>query len=113
MERATAALAKGLRQLGHRAVTLTAAEQLQPDPDVIRLRTLAASFPCDDDTLRRAIHEAGERLHCEIAAAFDTLGVDIAVYVDALWGLGRVAVQHRARSVLATHVIGQIGRAHV
>ncbi|NKQ55595.1 glycosyltransferase family 4 protein [Amycolatopsis sp. K13G38] len=106
MERATAALAKGLRQLGHRAVILTAAEQPQPDPDVIRLRTLAISFPCDDDALRRAIHEAGERLHREITAAFDAHAVDIAVYVDALWGLGSVAVQHRARSVLATHVIG-------
>ncbi|OLT41699.1 glycosyltransferase [Saccharomonospora sp. CUA-673] len=106
MERATAALASGLRQLGHRAVILTAAEQPEPDPDVIRLHTLASSFPCDDDTLRRAIHEAGDRLHREIVATFDALGVDVAVYVDALWGLGRVAVQHRARSVLATHVIG-------
>lgn len=106
MERATAALASGLRQIGHRAVILTAAEQPKPDPEVIRLHTLAASFPCDDDTLRQVIHEAGDRLHGEIVATFDALGVDVAVYVDALWGLGRVAVQHRARSVLATHVIG-------
>ncbi|GAB3673707.1 glycosyltransferase family 4 protein [Saccharopolyspora tripterygii] len=106
MERATAALAQGLRQLGHRAIILTAAEQPELDPDVIQLNALAASFPCDDDTLRRAIHEAGDRLHREITATFDAHGVDIAVYVDALWGLGRVAVQHRARSVLATHVIG-------
>lgn len=106
MERATAALVKGLRQLGHRAIILTAAEQPEPDPDVIRSLTLAASFPCDDDTLRRAIHEAGEQLHREITEAFDTLGVDTAVYVDALWGLGRAAVQHRARSVLVAHVIG-------
>lgn len=106
MERATAALAAGLRQLGHRAVIITAARQPTPDPDVIELRTLAPPFPCDDDTLRDAIDTAGGRLHQEIATVFDTIGVDIAVYVDALWGLGRVAIQHRARSVLAVHVVG-------
>lgn len=106
MERATAALAHGLRWLGHRAVILTAAKQPRRCPDIVQLRSLAASFPCDDDTLRRAIHHAGKHLHREITTTFDALGVDIAVYVDALWGLGRIAVQHPARSVLVTHVIG-------
>lgn len=106
MERATAALAHGLRQLGHRAVILTAAEQPRPSPDIIQLRSVDVSFPCDDDTLRSAIHSARGQLHREIITAFDALGVDIAVYVDALWGLGRVAVQHPARSVLAAHVLG-------
>lgn len=108
MERATAALAAGLRQLGHRAVILTAARQPRDelDPNVIELRTLTPEFPCDDNTLRHAIDTAGDSLRREIAALFERIGVDIAVYVDALWGLGRVGLRHRARCVLAVHVVG-------
>ncbi len=55
MERATAALAKGLRQLGHRAITLTAAEQAEPDPDVIRLLAENRRHLIPDRTRHRGV----------------------------------------------------------
>jgi iron(II)-dependent oxidoreductase len=108
MERAVAAMASGLRQLGHQAVIITAAPQPGPDPGVITLTRLPAAFPCDDSTLRGAIRSAGPALAREIETALREHHADVIVYVDALWGLGILAaeVRHPARRVLAVHVVG-------
>ncbi len=108
MERAVAAMASGLRQLGHQAVIITAAPQPGPDPGVITLTRLPVAFPCDDATLRDAIRSAGPALAREIEAALREHHADVVVYVDALWGLGILAgeVRHPARRVLAVHVVG-------
>ncbi|MGH3737679.1 MAG: glycosyltransferase family 4 protein [Micromonosporaceae bacterium] len=110
MERAVAACANGLTQIGHRAVIVTA-DPTAPDTystaPVITLKTLAVPSPCDDDTLRAALDAAGEQLHAELACVFAAHQVDAVVYVDALWGLGRVMpTGGPARRVLAAHVIG-------
>ena len=108
MERAVAAMASGLRQLGHQAVIITAAPQPRPDPHVITLTRLPVAFPCDDATLRDAIRSAGPALAREIKATLTEHQADVVVYVDALWGLGILAgeVGHPARRVLAVHVVG-------
>lgn len=104
MERATANLADGLRHLGHRAIVITAQRCL--DPDVVRLRSMNLTFPCDDTTLRDAIDHRGGLIQDELAAILDEHRVDVVVHVDALWGLGRIMPRHRARRVLAVHVMG-------
>ena len=108
MERAVAAMASGLRKLGHRAVIITAAPQQGSEPGVIALANLSVAFPCDDSTLRDAIVSAGPELAYELEAALCEHHADLVVYVDALWGLGMLAedVCHPARRVLSVHVVG-------
>jgi hypothetical protein len=108
MERAVAAMAAGLRRLGHRALVLTAASQPWPDAGVIRLRELPVAFPCDDVTLRGAIRANQAAVTCELSVALARYRADVVVYVDGLWGLGRLAasVGYPARRVLAVHVMG-------
>ncbi|GLZ37896.1 glycosyltransferase family 4 protein [Actinokineospora sp. NBRC 105648] len=109
MERATAALALGLRQLGHRAIIITAVRTPsddEPDEDLIVLDSLRVTFPADDDELRSAITRSEKSIAADLRALFRRHQVDVAVYVDGLWGLGRIAPQSRARSVLAMHVLG-------
>jgi glycosyltransferase involved in cell wall biosynthesis len=108
MERAVAALAAGLRSGGHRAVILTAASQPRPGPGIIRLRELPVTLPCDDNVLRTAALTRQTAVAHELGATLTRQRADVVVYVDGLWGLGRLAasVQHRARRVLAVHVVG-------
>jgi len=108
MERAVAALASGLRQLGHQAIIITAAPQQGPDPGVITLSEFPVAFPCDDGALRDAIRSCGPALAREMEAVLRQHHADVVVYVDALWGLGILAseVRHPARRVLAVHVVG-------
>ncbi|SEG93872.1 iron(II)-dependent oxidoreductase [Thermomonospora echinospora] len=106
MERATAALAHGLRGLGHRALVITARPQQRADKNVIELYSLAVRFPCDDLSLRRAIDRSARAIRAEITGILDRHRIDIVVYVDALWGFGRAMADHPARKVLAVHVIG-------
>jgi len=108
MERAVAAMAAGLRRLGHRVLILTAASQPRPDSGIVRLRELPVTFPCDDYALRDTaqVHQAA--IARELDVTLTRHQADVVVYVDGLWGLGRLAamVQHRARRVLAVHVVG-------
>jgi iron(II)-dependent oxidoreductase len=108
MERSVAALAAGLRKLGHRTVIVTAAPQSRPEPDVVQLAHLSVAFPSDDATLRDAIKTHHAALSRELDAVLAARQADLIVYTDALWGLGRIAfaVQHQARRVLAVHVMG-------
>jgi iron(II)-dependent oxidoreductase len=105
MERATAGLAQGLRELGHRSLLITAAPILAPDTDLLALRSVEIAFPCDDQQLRHAI--STPRVAAELRELYREHRVDIAVCVDALWGLGRIAPPcGGVRSVLAMHVLG-------
>jgi glycosyltransferase involved in cell wall biosynthesis len=108
IERSVAAMAAGLRKLGHRAVIITAAPQPGPDPGIIQLGRLPVAFPSDDPTLRRAVETCQATLSRELRAALTARQAGLIVYADALWGLGRIAfaVQHPARRVLAVHVVG-------
>lgn len=113
MERATAALAHGLRQLGHRALIITAAGPASADDrideDMFVLGSVGVTFPAADDELRAAISTHGQDkiIAADLRSLYRRHHVDIAVYVDALWGLGRLApVCHGVRTVLAMHVVG-------
>ncbi|WP_257900985.1 glycosyltransferase family 4 protein [Saccharothrix obliqua] len=112
MERATAALAHGLRRLGHRALIITATEPdhaTDEEMDGVVLSSVGVTFPADDDELREAIstHGQDEIITADLRALYHRHRVDIAVYVDALWGLGRLAPEcDGVRTVLAMHVVG-------
>jgi glycosyltransferase involved in cell wall biosynthesis len=110
MERATAAAAAGLVTAGHRAVIITAAGQAGASfagATVERLTTVSVRFPCADHVLRSAIDRAGDLLCHELLSLYMRHRVDAAVYVDALWGLGRVMPASRpTHRLLALHVLG-------
>ncbi|WP_228769804.1 glycosyltransferase family 4 protein [Actinokineospora alba] len=112
MARATAALANGLRQLGHRALIITAAAPSRGtaiEEDLIVLGSVGVDFPTVDDDLRDAIstHGQDQIITEDLRRLYHRHQVDIAVYVDALWGLGRLAPTcEGVRSVLAMHVVG-------
>jgi Glycosyltransferase Family 4 len=108
MERAVAAMSAGLRERGHRVLILTAAPQPRPDTGIVRLRELPVTFPCDDNTLRNAAQARQTAIARELDATLTREQAHVVVYVDGLWGLGRLAaaVAHRARRVLAVHVVG-------
>lgn len=110
MERATAATATALTNAGHRAVIITAAvaeATAYGGAHVEPLTTLPVTFPCDDATLRGLIDEHATHVGAELRRHYHRHRVDIAVYVDALWGLGRLAPTGApARRILAAHVVG-------
>lgn len=110
MERAVAASTIGLTAIGHQAVIITADRRAPASyggTPVVVLDTLTIPDPCTDEALRAAIEAAGERLQQELLSLFTTHHVDAAVYVDGLWGLGRVMpTTGPNRRVLAMHVVG-------
>ncbi|WP_182883919.1 glycosyltransferase family 4 protein [Microbispora sp. H10949] len=101
IERATAALAAGLRLRGHDTLIISAATEAEA---IVRLESLRVTFPMDDRALRRAIETSS--VSDEIAEILDRHRADVVVYTDALWGLGRAMANHPARKVLAVHVVG-------
>ncbi|MFG2913121.1 glycosyltransferase family 4 protein [Kitasatospora sp. NPDC048298] len=110
IERATAALALGLAQNGHRPVIATAAPQPEgpglPGVTVAQLRLDDVHFPCDDDTLRRAVTYQDTRLTRQIRALITEHRIDTVLFTDALWGLGRLRgdIPGHVRRALAAHV---------
>lgn len=110
MERAVAAHAAGLTAAGHHAVIITAdhtAPSNYRGATVATLTALDGTFPCDDTTLRTGIHNATGELRRQLVTVFARERVDVAVYVDALWGLGAVMPAYpNTRNVLAAHVVG-------
>lgn len=110
MERAVAASAVGLAATGHHAVIITADRSASINyagAPVVVLNTLTIPDPCGDDALRAAIDAAGDQLHDELLTIFAAHDVHAAVYVDGLWGLGRMMpTTGPTRRVLATHVVG-------
>ncbi|MFB6557490.1 glycosyltransferase family 4 protein [Streptomyces sp. NPDC056400] len=110
IERATAALAAGLAEAGHRAVIATAA----PQPAAPALAGVAVEdldlgvvFPCDDDTLRAAVTARQDKTIGRLCEIAERHKADTIVFTDALWGLGRIApaLPVRYRCVLAAHVL--------
>lgn len=110
MERAVAASAAGLVEAGHHAIIVTAADAgvtKYRGAAVARLASLDVRFPCTDDVLRHAMVDNERAIAEELADLYTTHQVDIAVYVDALWGLGAVMpTDVPQRRVLAVHVVG-------
>src|SRR6266568_3448096 len=104
MERAVAAHAVGLTKAGHKAVIVTAdptAPRTYRDATVATITALGGTFPCDDTTLRTAIHQGRDALRRHLVTVFAHERVDVAVYVDALWGLGSIMPAHpQTRNVL-------------
>ncbi|MCT9934935.1 glycosyltransferase family 4 protein [Planotetraspora sp. A-T 1434] len=101
IERATAALAAGLRMRGHDTLIISAAAEAA---DIVRLESLRVTFPMEDPALRLAIEASS--VSDEIAEILNRHRADVVVYTDALWGLGRAMADHPARKVLAVHVMG-------
>ncbi|MGW3618606.1 glycosyltransferase family 4 protein [Micromonospora arida] len=110
MERAVIAHAAGLQQINAEAVIVTADPAAPPtyrNVPIERLRSLDVQFPCDDATLRAAIDASAPAIGEELERLFRRRQVRAVVYVDALWGLGRIMPTHPGiRTVLAAHVIG-------
>lgn len=110
MERAVAAAAAGLVAAGHHAVIVTAdrtAPVTYAGAPVVVLDSLRVPDPCTDDTLRNVVDAAAGQLHLELERTFARYRVDTAIYVDGLWGLGRIMpTTAPARRVLAVHVLG-------
>ena len=110
MERAVAAASYGLVARGHRAVIVTATNAgstTYRGAEVVRLTSLDMSFPCTDEELRQAITAGEPAIAAELADLYARHRVDIAVYVDALWGLGAtMPTAVPARRILAAHVVG-------
>ncbi|MBG0818687.1 hypothetical protein [Planomonospora sp. ID82291] len=80
IERATAALAVGLRKRGHETVVFTATGH--DGPGIVRLRSLEVDFPTDDRTLRAAIDASSVRE--EITELLEHYRAEAVVYTDAL-----------------------------
>ncbi|MER5642060.1 glycosyltransferase family 4 protein [Kitasatospora sp. NPDC002227] len=112
IERATAALALGLAQSGHRPVIATAAPQpdidseLLPGVTVDHLTIEGLTFPCDDQALRRAVTLQDGLLSAQIRAMVLRHRIDTVLFTDALWGLGRLRgeIPGHVRRALAVHV---------
>jgi iron(II)-dependent oxidoreductase len=105
MERAVAGLIDGLNLIGHNAVVLTASTDARGDPRAVPIPGLRVRFPSDDQTLRSAI-DTTPGLEERIDHVLHQHSIDVACYVDALWGLGRVLTRGPARAVLGMHVVG-------
>lgn len=110
MERAVAAAAAGLVQSGQQAVIVTAdptAPVTYAGAPVVVLDSLCIPDPCTDHTLRAAVDAEAGQVQVELEQTFTRHHVDSAVYVDGLWGLGRIMpTTGTARRVLAAHVVG-------
>ncbi|MEU6974065.1 glycosyltransferase family 4 protein [Kitasatospora aureofaciens] len=110
IERATATLALGLAQNGHRPVIATAAPQPDnphlPGVTVAQLCLDDVQFPCDDDVLRRAVTYQDRRLTRQIRGLITEHRIDTVLFCDALWGLGRLRgdIPGHVRRALAAHV---------
>src|SRR5262245_42254936 len=110
MERAVVASAVGLAMAGHNAVIVTgnrAAPDSYRSVPITILDTLTVPDPCGDTELRSAVGTAENRVQHEMLRILAAHAADAAVYVDALWGLGRIMpAGGNARRVLAVHVVG-------
>jgi glycosyltransferase involved in cell wall biosynthesis len=91
LERSVAALAAGLRELGHRAVIITAAGKASgADPDVLSLASVRVADPATEDDLLAALGSAGPVCD-EVETLLRRNRVDVVCWADASWGLGHLA----------------------
>ncbi|MFI9644372.1 glycosyltransferase family 4 protein [Micromonospora sp. NPDC051925] len=109
IERSIAALATGLRLLGHRALILTAT--LPPDvdaariePDMIRLRGVRLPDPATEADLLAALADPAS-VQAEVTDLLGHHQVDLVCWADASWGLGYLAsAPPRVRTALMVRV---------
>lgn len=95
MERATAALAQGLRQLGHHALIITAIK----GADRVRLTTLNVIFPCDDPELRHAISSRRQDIADELCELYREHEVDVGPFLgQSHYCPKRITLQRRVES---------------
>jgi iron(II)-dependent oxidoreductase len=91
LERSVAALQRGLRSLGHRALVITAAGNADgADPDLVPLTTVRVPNPATEEQVLSALADPG-RVTAEVAAILTDQRVDIVCWADASWGLGYLA----------------------
>ncbi|MQS38305.1 glycosyltransferase family 4 protein [Streptomyces katsurahamanus] len=105
IERSVAALADGLRELGHRAFVLAAGPPTPEDgEDLVRLTSLSLACPAVEDDLTALL--ADPRPVCdEVRQILATRRVDAVCWVDAVWGLGYLSpALGGTTTVLMVHV---------
>lgn len=89
LERSTASLACGLRELGHRTLIITSAEP-RGEHDLIRLRSLQLSRPVTEDELLAEIADQ-PAVEDEVRALLSRHRIDVVCWADASFGLGYMA----------------------
>ncbi|MEV4091084.1 glycosyltransferase family 4 protein [Streptosporangium saharense] len=112
VERSLAALMKGLRQLGHTTLMVTAGPPQAADadePDLVRLTSLRLPRPATNDDVRNALADPAPVV-AEVSTVLAERGVDIACWGDTLWGLGYLnAAPPKVRTALMVHKIRSAG----
>ncbi|MER5615387.1 glycosyltransferase family 4 protein [Streptomyces sp. NPDC002215] len=88
IERSIAALAAGLRELGHRSLIIAAGPSADDDgDDLLRLRSLTLPRPALEADLTRLLADPAP-VQNEIRRLLGRHEVDLVCWVDAVWGLG-------------------------
>ncbi|MFE0776529.1 glycosyltransferase family 4 protein [Streptomyces sp. NPDC058861] len=88
IERSIAALAEGLRGLGHPALIVAAGPATTSDPaELIRLKSLALPRPAVEEDLARLLVDPAP-VNAEVSGLLAEHRVDLVCWVDAVWGLG-------------------------
>ncbi|GII97552.1 glycosyltransferase family 4 protein [Sinosporangium siamense] len=110
IERATAALACGLAAVGHRIAIATAIPHEMGsglDGVAIEHLNLSVAFPCSDERLRQALLDREDELQTRLWEIIGRHQADTVVFTDALWGLGRLAIDlpDGVCRVLMAHVL--------
>ncbi|MBM7167142.1 glycosyltransferase family 4 protein [Streptomyces sp. G44] len=110
IERATAALARGLADAGHRVAIATAVPRKSRSAlggVAIEHLDLSITFPCSDEKLRKAVLQYEGKLQARLWEIIARHQADTVVFTDALWGLGRLAaaLPDGVCRVLAAHVL--------
>ncbi|GAA3710879.1 glycosyltransferase family 4 protein [Streptomyces sp. NEAU-PBA10] len=88
IERSVAALAEGLRALGHPTLIVAAGPATASDPaQLIRLKSLALPRPAVEEDLARLLADPAPVTR-EVGGLLAEHRVDLVCWVDAVWGLG-------------------------
>ncbi|WP_331773292.1 glycosyltransferase family 4 protein (plasmid) [Embleya sp. NBC_00888] len=105
IERSVAALATGLRELGHRALIIAAGPARTGDgPDLLRLTTLTLPRPALEEDLTALLTDPAP-VEAEVRAILTHHKVDLVCWADAMWGLGYLApTPAGTRTALMVHV---------
>ncbi|MFJ8856083.1 glycosyltransferase family 4 protein [Streptomyces sp. NPDC102437] len=88
IERSIAALAAGLRELGHHALIIAAGPAATADgEDLLRLQNLTLPRPALEDDLTALLTDPAP-VQDEVRQLLTRHKVDLVCWVDAVWGLG-------------------------
>ncbi|MFB8085015.1 glycosyltransferase family 4 protein [Streptomyces sp. NPDC055992] len=105
IERSIAALACGLRELGHRALTIAAGPATSHDgEDLLRLDSLTLPRPAVEEHLTALLADPAP-VEQEVRRLLAGNTVDLVCWVDAVWGLGFLSpAPARMATALMVHV---------